>query len=221
MPTQTTAETKPIFGSGIYSFPAASRLLRSRDPDITSRRLHYWIESGLAPPAYARSGSSDLLSFLDLVSLEVVRRLRRAGASLQGIRRAELEMRRHHPDQQRPFAYKQFFTDGSAIWVASNPKEDDVLELHGVRRGHMAWKQAIATFADEIRYEHDVAASWALSDWVELDPAIQFGAPVIRGTRITVATIEAELELATAEEVADWHGLDPEFVDAVRAYLAA
>jgi uncharacterized protein (DUF433 family) len=221
MPELTDHEAEPTFGAGIFSFPAASRLLQSRDPDVTIGQLRYWIKSGLTPLAYARSGTSDLLSFKDLMSLEVVRRLRTAGASLQGIRRAETEMRHQHPEQDRPFAYKQFFTDGSAIWASSNPSDDQVLELHGRRRGHIAWKPAIATFATEIRYKDDVAASWALTEWVEVDPAIQFGEPVIRGTRIPLSTIEAELEIATADDVADWHGLDPQLVRAVRASRAA
>jgi uncharacterized protein (DUF433 family) len=65
----------------------------------------------------------------------------------------------------------------------------------------------VATFADEIRFVEDVAAAWDISPWVGIDPEVCFGAPVVRGTRIPVRTIMANLGEATEQEVADWHEL--------------
>jgi len=212
---------QPDFGLGVYSFPAAARVLTRRGPTVSVRQLRYWVRSGLAPPSFDKDPSgSDVLSFADLVSLELIRRFLDAGVSLQAVRRAEYAMREWF---DRPFAHQRFFTDGSAIWCRVNPDEDEVvdIELVGRHRRNLAWTGAIATFAEEIQYEDGVAARWWLSDWVEIDPDIRFGAPVVRGTRVPISTIGVELEMATAEEIADWHGLRVEQVRGVRDYLAA
>src|SRR5918995_1433504 len=73
----TAAESVPELGAGIYSFPAAARLVGERP-----RKLHYWMESGLTPPSYKQArGQSDVLSFHDLLSLEMVKRIRNYGVT--------------------------------------------------------------------------------------------------------------------------------------------
>lgn len=63
-------------------------------------------EERVDPPSYDRGSlPSDLLSFLDLISLEVVSRIRSAGVSLQKIRLLESELRRFR-DVERPFAHE-------------------------------------------------------------------------------------------------------------------
>ncbi|MGH9190520.1 MAG: DUF433 domain-containing protein [Acidimicrobiales bacterium] len=209
----------PDYGLGIYSFPTAAHLLRRRGTQVTVRQLRYWMDSGLTSPSFGRDTSgSAVLSFADLISLEVVRRFLAAGVSLQAVRRAERAMREWFV---RPFAHQRFFTDGSSIWCQVNPADDSVLEIRGRRLQHLAWTPAIATFASEIRYEDGVAARWGLGQWVEMDPKVRFGAPVVKGTRVPVSTIAAELEAASVDEVADWHGLRVEQVVGVRDYLAA
>lgn len=82
-----SAETLPeAFDAGVYSFPAAARLLRG----ASARQLRYWMRSGLTPPTHPRDPTrpwdSDVLSFHDLVSLELIRRMRTLGVSLQKLR---------------------------------------------------------------------------------------------------------------------------------------
>ncbi len=61
--------------------------------------------------------------------------------------------------------------------------------------------------SDEIRFVNDSAAAWDISPWVGIDPLVCFGAPTVRGTRIPVRTILANLADATEQEVADWYEL--------------
>jgi hypothetical protein len=65
------------FGTGIFSFPAAAKLLARRQPGLQPGTLRYWMKTGLTPASYGKAPSgSDLLSFHDLVSLELIRRFR-------------------------------------------------------------------------------------------------------------------------------------------------
>jgi len=181
------------------------------------------MKSGLTPASFGKAPSgSDLLSFHDLVSLELVRRFREKNVSLQKVRKLESELKRRYPKIARPMAYEVFFTDGSAIWHQFNPDDDTLVEeLVGPRPGQYAWTPAIQSFAEEIRYEDHMAIAWDLSAWVEIDPTIQFGVPIVKGTRTPVSAIVADLGAGSPEEVADWHGLEVEQVEDVRDYFVA
>jgi uncharacterized protein (DUF433 family) len=219
-----TATDIPRLGEGIYTFSEAAGILRGITREVSTRQLRYWMNTGLTPASHAVDGES-VLSFEDLISLEIVRRLKiEGGASLQSIRKVEAALRRYFPLYERPFAHKVFFTDGADVWAEVVGEGGRiVLQLTGSRRDHYAWRDAVATFAKDIRFEgSDAHASrWHLSPWVEINPAVQFGAPVVVGTRVPITTIEANLEVGTPAEVADWYGLRIAQVEGVKEYLVA
>ncbi len=219
-----TATAEFRLGEGLYSFPEAARILGRRGEGAKPATLRYWLKTGLTP-ATGRTDYGFALTFADLVSLEIVRRFRSRGVSLQRVRRLDEGLREEHPSMARPFAHEVFYTDGMSIWLAENPGDPDGLltEMVGRQRRHLAWAPAIQSFASEIRYDPETheAVSWLLSEWVEVNPAIQFGAPVVRGTRTPARTVLANLEAGTPAEVADWYGLTVEQVDDVRKYYAA
>jgi uncharacterized protein (DUF433 family) len=67
-----------------------------------------------------------------------------------------------------------------------------------------------------------MATAWNLSEWVEINPKIQFGAPVVEGTRIPMSSIIADLGSGSPEDVAEWRGLRVEEVEDVRdSFVAA
>jgi uncharacterized protein (DUF433 family)/DNA-binding transcriptional MerR regulator len=197
--------------------------LRSAGEDVTGRQVYSWITKGLATPVPVADEDFAVLSFDDLVSLEIVRRFRGLGASLQKVRRFNNKLHDEFPSFDHPFAYRIFFTDGAAIWAKVGDGPSDVVEVVGRHPQQYAWRDAILTFAKAIRWSEDTparATGWRLNQWVEIDPQVQFGAPVVRGTRVTARTIGANLREGSPEEVADWYGLDVESVRGVRDYLA-
>jgi uncharacterized protein (DUF433 family)/DNA-binding transcriptional MerR regulator len=218
-------EDAPRLGEGLYTFPQAARILRSRDRQLTPQKLRYWLNAGLSPATYEADGQP-LLTFLDLISLEVVRRFTGAGWAPQGVRRVEDELRAEFGHLERPFAYQIFYTDGQSLWAKKALEDNQVTELLGKKadRQHkpLAWSSAVATFAEEIRFDgpKQVASAWELSPWIEIDPTIQFGTPVVRGTRVPVSTVVANLEVGAPGEVADWYGLTLPEVQGARDYDA-
>jgi len=220
-----TTDDAPSLGEGIYTFPQAAQILSRRERPLTTRQVRYWTHTGLVPASYEIEGHA-LLTFHDLISLEVVARFLDAGWSLQGVRRIEEELRAEYKDLVRPFAYRVFYTDGLSLWAGRHKDDPHVVELIGKKARRnvkpLAWAGAVATFADEIRFEgaNQGASAWELSPWIEINPAIQFGAPVVRGTRVPITTVIANLEKGTSGEVADWYDLTLDEVHGVRDYFA-
>ncbi len=215
----------PNFGTGIYSFSEAARILVRRTPGARVETLRRWVCEGLAPATFGtQSRRGSLLSFHDLVSLEVVRRFRDAGVSLQRLRKLEQALRKEMPDADRPFAHRLFFTDGAAIWAELSTEDGDKVfaELVGKRANQYVWRPVIESFAREIRFDDNGhAVAWQLSKRIEIDPRVQFGEPVVKGTRLPISVIARELAGSTPEQVADWHAVDVEDVQDVRDFVAA
>lgn len=137
----------------------------------------------------------------------------------QGVRRFEERLRQRYPVRQRPFAYKVFYTHGKNLCGLG---EHGLEELIGKHEGHLVIPPAIESFARQLRFGPDLHVQASdLSPWVEIDPAVQYGRPVVRGTRIPVRTIAANPEVGTVDQVADWYRLRVQQVEGVRGYLAA
>lgn len=200
---------------GVYSFPQAAEVLM-RESGASINTIRSWWRRGLTQPE--ASEIPELLTFHDLVSLEVVGRFRRAGVSLQKVRQLEAKLNERLPALDRPFAHKLFFTDGAAIWVELNGATEEIIGEH---ENQLVFHEAIATFAREIRYVDDTASAWDVSPMVELDPRVNFGQPVIRGTRIQVSTVLKQLDEVGPIEVADMYSLSEVQINGVLDYRAA
>ena len=103
----------------LYSSDEARRIAR-----ITYRQLDSWTRSGLVRPQQkaAGSGSARRWSPVQVVELQVIGDLRRAGVSMQRVRRALNWLRRALPKIATPLAALSFVTDGRRIFYLSpNP----------------------------------------------------------------------------------------------------
>lgn len=212
----------PALGEGIYTFSEAARIIAgASDHKVTTRQLRYWVDEGIVPPSHQPEDEEPILTFDDLISLEVIRRFRHIGTSLQKVRYFESRLA-DHLSLRRPFAYKKFFTDGASVWAEEVGADAiEVVEIAGQRLNNYAWTDAIKTFARDISFDESLhAVGWALSTWVHIDPAIQFGAPVIRGTRVPLSSIKSGLAVASVEQVADWYGLKVAQVRGARDFIA-
>jgi DNA-binding transcriptional MerR regulator len=115
-----------VFGDAIpgmdevvgYRGPAACQIV-----GITYRQLDYWARTKLVVPSIRTatgSGSQRLYSFKDLAVLKVVKNLLDTGVSLNNIRLAVEQLRRHGV---RDLARITLFSDGVTFYECTSPEE--------------------------------------------------------------------------------------------------
>ena len=112
-----------VFGDGPpsgdvvgYRGPAACQIV-----GITYRQLDYWARTKLVVPSIRSatgSGSQRLYSFKDLAVLKVVKNLLDTGVSLNNIRVAVEQLRRHGV---RDLARITLFSDGVTVYECTSP----------------------------------------------------------------------------------------------------
>ncbi|GAA4781488.1 MerR family transcriptional regulator [Actinomycetospora chlora] len=101
-----------------YRGPAACQIV-----GITYRQLDYWARTKLVVPSIRSatgSGSQRLYSFKDLAVLKVVKNLLDTGVSLNNIRIAVEQLRRHGV---RDLARITLFSDGVTVYECTSPEE--------------------------------------------------------------------------------------------------
>lgn len=217
----------PILGGGVYSIAEAIRILGPHH-GFSRDQLRSWLRTSATFGPRDAEDDGAFLTFDDLVSLEVVARLREKHLTAWGIRGLEDRLRLSFPELMQPFAaVGLFFTDGrGSIWASLDSEGDDLVEVVGTRPqnfGQMVIAGAIWPYIAEIRVAKDspMADSWDLSRWVEINPRVQFGRPVVTGTRVPVRVVMANLEVGSPADVAEWFGLTVEQVNGARAYATA
>ncbi len=154
---------------------------------LTLRQLQYWDEQRFIVPALtARKGRGRkrLYSFRDLVSLRVAAQLRSLGISLQQIRKVHAHLQ--NLDYRQPLAELRFFVSGGRLYfeeartIRSGRRQEQVVASYVVPLGEIA--QGLAS---QVAKAHD-----RRSGEIERRRGTLGGQPVIKGTRITVASIK-------------------------------
>jgi DNA-binding transcriptional MerR regulator len=116
----------------------------------TYRQLDYWLRTGLLPePATPAdgSGSAREFSFVDVIRVRLVTRLRKEGVSLQAIRKA-LDILGREWGESDPLASGRLLAIDGAVFY--NPTED---ELWHVLAGQRAIKQLVTLDVGELARE--------------------------------------------------------------------
>ena len=199
---------------GIYSLRQAVGIV-ARNRDFTRSEVRRWLTM-VKPPSDGKHRRVTI-SFLDLIGLEMLCRFRDEGASLQQVRKGLERMRARFPDVRHPLAQEAFYTDDHSVWIDF---DGHVEEIAGNFKGHMAIREAIKSFADEIRFVDGRATSWNVAPLIEIDPRVSFGDPVIQGTRVPVRSIVSCLEVDPPERVARGFEVSLEEVEACAAFAS-
>ncbi len=174
MGTDLSVVTAPL-----YSFAEADRLAAvSRG---TSSR---WLcdrgltgESVRPPAGMQGADGSDAVSFLDLVEIAAIGRLKEFGFSLARIR-GIVDTCRDLLGVERPLATMKFKVGGRDIFVDERP---GLIEV-GRRQGQRAWDEVLSPFLRDLDYADDVARRWwplGRSNPIVVDPDYGYGLPVI------------------------------------------
>jgi uncharacterized protein (DUF433 family) len=180
---------------------------------LSLRQLQYWDERGfLHPSLSARQGRGRmrLYSFRDLVSLKVAAQLRSHGISLQQIRKVDAHLRKL--SYRAPLSELRFFIAGDQLFF----------EEAGTLREGRRPEQVIASYAIPVGgIAHGLAGQIAKlherpHGQVERRRGVLGGRPVIKGTRITVDSIQhlADQGADEAEILASYPDLTVEDIQA-------
>lgn len=216
----TVSDVRPELGAGVYSFPEAARLVRRRH-SFSQARMRRWLRILQTFGQHEADDGSVFLTFNDLVSLEVVAHLRDAGLTSHTVRQAEQKLRTEFPGIEHPFAAVGiFYTDGQTVWAALDSESSDFVEVVGKRPRHMVLAGMIRPFITEIHAgDHEPTATrWDIAPGVVINPRIQFGRPVLAGTRVPVATVIENLDAGSPSQVAEWFSLTLEQVRDAEAF---
>ncbi|MDX2064631.1 MAG: DUF433 domain-containing protein [Fimbriimonadaceae bacterium] len=213
------------FAIGAYSIADAARFLRQsvasvrrwsngytyRQRELVRHRHPVLVTDRRAP---------GVLNFAEIVELRFVAAFRRAGVSLEHLRRAARTLEPTYGPY--PFANARLIAHGGTLlemkeWGAVSP----------VTRQHVL--AGLEAYVAELGFVDDLAARWEPKEGlgkVLLDPTRQFGQPILAASGTPTRVVFREFNLdPEAESIAEWYGLEPDDVKAAvsfeRAFAAA
>ncbi|MEX2333380.1 MAG: DUF433 domain-containing protein, partial [Pseudohongiella sp.] len=184
-----------MIGIGLYS-PAEAAAYTG----IPSVELRRWLfgytangrhHEGLWQPELANT-ADNALSFHDLLEIRFVHAFRKHGVTLQAIRSAS-EHAREMFNQAYPFTCKRFQTDGRSVFalVQEETGEESLVDL--VKRQNVFSQVISPSLYVGIEYaDDDSARRWfpmKNNKRVVLDPARNFGKPVLAGYGVGVEAV--------------------------------
>lgn len=187
MPTTTNPELTPTrgdLGMGVYGLPELRAFVALDGTSRDSQHVLSWLRSILNPVSH-RPRQADY-SFSDLVSLFVVRELLREGVKPRTIREAEIWLRETEATD-RPFVRDDIKTDGVEVFY-----RDELIPTQieaASRRGQQTMREPIKDRLMSIQYQDGSAVYWIPAPGIVIDPRVQFGSPVIEGTRIPTEAV--------------------------------
>jgi uncharacterized protein (DUF433 family) len=211
---------------GLYSLPAAGRLLHS-SPDQLRRWAfgynrggkHY---DGAITADLDELGGERALTFLDLVELMFIQGLRASGRSFPQIHEAHRVLSRVL-QTEHPFALKRAFSDPAGIYALLERENQGELLVELKGAGQIAMWPALHQYLRQLEFSlDDLAQRWypaGRAAPIVVDPQISFGAPVIDGTGVETAVI-AELYQGedSVEELAWLYDLEAAQITAAVEY---
>lgn len=232
--TPLTMESPGGPSTGVYSVPDAAQYLRATTPPSgkpvrlwrrnrdafiapSARHLYRWIRSGLRPEFEHLPRRDLLIRFDDLIRLRMIALLRSRGLSTRAIAESESEARRL-TGKADPLVTEPLWAFSSDVFL----RITDQL-VAASRRGQLGMEFLIdflqpanhgLSFGSDSR-----ATSWSPADRVLIDPAIQFGAPCIEGTRIQTEVVwEMHRAGDSCEFLATMYGVTLERIRAAVAW---
>ncbi len=182
----------------------------ARYAGVSSQTVLNWQKAGLKQTIASRE-MREALSYMQLIEVAVVAKMRKAG-----VRPPEIRATREYVSKklrsEYPFAEYRFKTDGKKLFMDYEQVEGKKGRgklLRPGQNGQLAWEEVIGRLL-EFEYEHKgIAIRWHVAgrgSSVLIDPRVAFGAPMVRGT--PTWAIRGRWEAGeTIDEIADDFGL--------------
>ncbi len=167
----------------LYTFSDVDRLARVSRGTAKRWLLGY----GQYPAISAPSTPSHAASFLDLVEVIAIGKLKQRGFPLLLIRQI-VQYTQQLLKLERPLVSAQFRVGGKEIFVEA---EDRLIEV-GRQRGQTVWLEVLAPFLEDLDYTQDLASTWwprGHGGYIQVSPHFGYGFPVIAGSGVRTEII--------------------------------
>jgi uncharacterized protein (DUF433 family) len=211
MITTKKIHIEPKIGEGVYSTQDISLLL-----DLPYHKVRQAMNGFWQNYTFGDKGDKSV-NFLTLIEFYTYYRLREHGIKPSIIKKAHTEIAKHL-NTPYPFARDIIHTDGKGIWY-------DLLELlinaDGSQQINIA--PIVKPFLNRIQFNDNKLAEKYFplegSDKIVVDPKLQFGQPVISGTRIKAEIIHDFYSAGESKElICKLYNLSYEQVDDAITY---
>lgn len=142
----------------------------SRITTVPYQTIDYWDRTGFISPSITKAdgrGTERRYTFNDLIALRLARELRKAGASMQALRKIQNGLRDSFRDAKNPFSKSRLIVVGSdvALIRSSEAGTNDVISL--LRKpGQMAFPVFVCDGPKTIRALHKKMKSTPIADAV-------------------------------------------------------
>jgi uncharacterized protein (DUF433 family) len=209
------AQTAPrqALGRAFYALgDLRAYLALSGSPQDADRALP-WLTTVLNPIPHTPRRPD--YSFSDLISLFVVRFLLQKGVTPKAIRDAESYLRDAH-QTDRPFVAEDIKTDGRNVF-----HRDEVIsgQIEAAdMRGQQTMREMVKDRLTTVHYSDGTAAYWTPLENVMVDPRVQFGEPVLTGTRLPTETVAEAVRHFGPTGTAERYAISPEAVSSALAF---
>ena len=192
-----------IIGTGIYPLHQAAKLVNA-DPRAVRRWLQGYTrkfnhESVRSEPLWRtqlrdEGLPGEVIGFRDLLELRMVAAFVRHGVDIRVIR-ATVDAAARNFDADYPLTNRNFLTDGKRIFLQAIEEATGESRMIDVLRKQFVFSDIIKpSLYASIEYGPQGAQRWypvGKQKTIVLDPALQFGTPVLAGAGIPTDTIHA------------------------------
>jgi uncharacterized protein (DUF433 family) len=211
--------TPTIIGRGVYSLREAAKLTHLQTAKVRAWFLGRGGDTPVLESDYAPIGGDHAISFLDLVELFIIGKLRNLGVSLQYLRkiynRLEIDYGKH------PFCTREISlsdTNKKKKIFTSGLNDSERNQLIEVMTRQRYFETIIGPFLKKIDYDEatHLARRWHIANMVVIDPTIQFGKPIVEEVGISTSILRNAYYAngENAEFVAHWFGIHARHVRA-------
>lgn len=187
-----TAFNKQQLGSGIYTVPDISRILRLPQPKVRRYLNEYWdkrLGKAFFNETYSWSIDKNIkaVNFYTLIELYTCFHLQNLGVSIREILKSRNSIAKDL-NTPYPFASEKILCDGKKIWYRF---KDAIVKADGSKQTDFV--AFISQFANNIDFNSEKIAErfWPAgkNSNVVINPHNQFGQPIINGTNISAQVI--------------------------------
>jgi len=204
-------------GLGVYSIAEAARLTK-----LQPARLRAWFvgrkgrfaQKPLLESDYEMVDGDLAISFLDMVDAFVASQYRNLNISLDTLRRSYLNLSRR-ANGKHGFSHRKLYTDGSRLFLSEADERDRKILVDLANNQH-AMPAVLLPFLESLEFDahSNLASRWNIADGVVVDPAINFGKPIVASSGISTRVLAGAWRAngKDAEQVAMWYDVLPEDV---------